>query len=154
MLESVFDVADFFISKSKPKSDWAITHLKLQKLVYYAQAWHLALYNEKLIDAKFEAWVHGPVCPELYREYCHYGIDEIFILNKSVPKNLNDKTEKFLNAIWKVYGDKSGRYLETLTHDERPWKDARIGLSKDTKSNRVISESAMAEYYSSLKGSA
>lgn len=55
----------------------SMTHKKLQKLCYYVQALHLAIYGEPLIDTYFEAWVHGPVAPELYNEYKSHGMTPI-----------------------------------------------------------------------------
>ena len=57
---SVFDIANWFLSRQE------MTHKKLQKLCYYAQAWSYALYNRPIINAEFQDWVHGPVCPQLY----------------------------------------------------------------------------------------
>lgn len=54
---SIFDIADTFLSIEP------MTHKKLQKLCYYAQAWHCALENEPICSASFQAWIHGPVCP-------------------------------------------------------------------------------------------
>src|SRR3712207_9388330 len=60
---SIFDVADWFLSKEK------MTPKKLQKLSYYFEAWCHALFGRTLVnDTQFEAWVHGPVSPELYRD--------------------------------------------------------------------------------------
>ncbi|MDT2255436.1 DUF4065 domain-containing protein [Paenibacillus larvae] len=50
---------------------------KLQKLCYYAYSFYLAIYEKKLFDDNFEAWVHGPVNPQLYTEYREYGWQEI-----------------------------------------------------------------------------
>ena len=67
---SVFSVADFFLARA------SMSPKKLQKLVYYAYAWTLALLNETIDDLHFrlfhnkiEAWVHGPVVPDLYQQY-------------------------------------------------------------------------------------
>lgn len=68
----VYIVAKYFLSKSR------MTHKKLQKLCYYAQAWHCAFYkNKPLFENRIEAWVHGPVSPELYYRYYNYGWNEI-----------------------------------------------------------------------------
>lgn len=65
------DIADYFIAVSNSTHD-LITNLRLQKLVYYAQAWHLAIYQEPLFSEDFQAWVHGPVIPQLYTQYKEY----------------------------------------------------------------------------------
>ena len=71
-MATVFDVAEWFLSKE------AMTPKKVQKLCYYYKAWGLALYDTDFLpDAVFQAWVHGPVCPELYRRYKEYGWNDI-----------------------------------------------------------------------------
>ena len=99
---SVFDVASWFLSKEK------MTHKKLQKLCYYAQAWSYAICPEPISDAKFEAWVHGPVCHELYNKYKSYGFD--YIPQKELETNVfNSDEESFLE----VSGKHTEIYLRT-----------------------------------------
>ena len=102
---TIFDIANFFRSKE------SMTHKKLQKLVYYAYAWYIALYNEKssnivnklCLDTKFEAWVHGPVSRILYNKYSNsYGIIDKF--NGSVNKNITGELKSFLENIYSVFG--------------------------------------------------
>ncbi|WP_132946348.1 type II toxin-antitoxin system antitoxin SocA domain-containing protein [Tumebacillus sp. BK434] len=146
---SALRVARYLLTKSSPGTDRAITHLKLQKLVYYAQAWHLVLREGRpLFHEEIEAWVHGPVCPVLYYEYRKYGYSEIPQERDIVFLPL-DQIE-IIDAIWEVYGSYSGRYLEQLTHQELPWKEAREALQENEPSNKVISHKSMAEYYSKL----
>ena len=54
-MTSIFEVARFFLTKE------SMTHLKLQKLCYYAQAWYLTIYGQRLFNEEFQAWLHGPV---------------------------------------------------------------------------------------------
>jgi len=126
-----------------------ITNLKLQKLVYYAQAWHLAIHDEPLMSAKFEAWVHGPVQPALYRSVksmCDQGWIPIPLAIDRKPRVVEDK-EKHLMEVYKVYGGFSAYDLERMTHQEMPWIKARKGLPPDAPSNNVIAESDMKQYY-------
>lgn len=145
---SVFDVARYFLTKSKPGTEYAITHLKLQKIVYYAQAWHIALKNKPLFKERIEAWIHGPVCPELYDYYKEYGFEEIDpVSSKSV--SINDKdTKEVLDFVWELYGNRSGKFLEQLTHQEDPWLNARGTLGEYIRSNNEISHESMYEYFS------
>lgn len=148
---TVFDVADFFRSKGK------MTHKKLQKLVYYAYAWYIALYNEdvdnitnKLFEGgHFEAWVHGPVCPELYRKYSdNYGVVEKY--NGLLNQNISGELKKFLEMIYKTFGKYTGDDLESMSHQEAPWKNARGNLLPAEASNNFISKKDMFIYYNSL----
>ena len=142
---SVFDVARYFLNKDIPNSERAITHLKLQKLAYYAQAWHLALLGDTLFDETIEAWVHGPVCPMLYYKYREYGFNEIPHNEETVY--IPEKSRKVIDAVWEVYGGFDGRYLEHLTHKEEPWKFARGDLDDFDQSNNIIHTDSMLKYY-------
>jgi uncharacterized phage-associated protein len=65
------DIADYFVWLANDTGSF-VSNLQLQKLVYYAQAWHLALYDRPLFEDDFQAWVHGPVIPELFDKYKHW----------------------------------------------------------------------------------
>ena len=148
---TVFDVANFFRSKE------SMTHKKLQKLVYYAYAWYIALYNDTVenitnklcVDTVFEAWVHGPVCRKLYDVYSNnYGQVDKYKneLNELIVGDL----KKFLEEIYKVFGKYSGDELEMMSHNEYPWQNARNTLSRSEPSNNIISEVDMFVYYNNL----
>ncbi|EJR73255.1 Panacea domain-containing protein [Bacillus cereus] len=148
---TAFDVANYFLSKSKPNTEYSITHLKLQKLVYYAQGWHMALNKGKaLFDNEIRAWVHGPVCPDLYTKYRDYQYFEI--PPTEVPKViLNDESAKeTVDLVWKVYGEYDGKFLEELTHQEAPWIKARKGLQANENSNVLISTKTMRKYFEKM----
>lgn len=65
------EVANFFVSRFQQAGD-PLTNMKLQKLLYYAQGWHLALKGDALFDERIEAWPHGPVVPPVYGTFKHY----------------------------------------------------------------------------------
>lgn len=144
-------VADFFINKSDSESGDVITHLRLQKLVYYAQAWHLALKGEPLITDEFQAWAHGPVCPTLWHVFKEYGWDAIpqHAITTEIH-SIPTKAKKILEEVWRVYGQFSAKRLEELTHSEDPWRDARGNLPECASCNKKISQAAMKSYYRSL----
>jgi uncharacterized phage-associated protein len=137
---TVFDISDVFLNMEE------MTNKKLQKLCYYSQAWHLAFYKKSLVKNKFEAWVHGPVCPELYDKYKVYGWDNIPRVF-AVPENIDGDIYEFLEQIFETYGKFSGDQLETLTHSELPWKQAREELEEWEPSHNIISEEIMLSYY-------
>lgn len=140
---TVFDVADFFLSKE------SMTPKKLQKLTYYAEAWHQALLDKPLIhDESFQAWVHGPVAPSLYHKYKKYGWTPI--PTKECTLDFNKESLSILESVWETYGNQDGNSLEALTHAEAPWINARIGLEPDENSNVVISSEDMKKYYKSI----
>ncbi|MEK3992773.1 MULTISPECIES: Panacea domain-containing protein [Robertmurraya] len=119
------DVANYFISLSVPSTPLAITPLKLQKLVYYAQGWYMAFKGEPLFHEDIKAWDHGPVVPELYFDYRHLGYLTIHhkpFENKVNGKRIFTKPQlDILDAVWEAYGEYDGKYLEELTHQEDPW---------------------------------
>lgn len=137
---TIFDVAKTFLTLE------SMTHKKLQKLCYYAQAWHLALYKMPLIDCKFQAWIHGPVCPELYQLYKNNGWNDI-PKETNVPTSINTHQYEFIQEVYNSYGEYSGYDLEVLTHMEEPWKISRQGLDDLTPSVNEIDEKIMQKYY-------
>lgn len=144
MKESIFEVAKFFLSIE------SMNHKKLQKLCYYAQAWHLGIYKVGLMNTYFEAWVHGPVSPELYERYRDWG--GLRITGTQSVANLRKETKDFLEKIYTLYGRYSADALEEFTHNESPWQDARKGLGADVPCKNIISEESMQKYYSKLIG--
>jgi len=141
---SAHDVAAYILKKHAPMSA-----MKLQKLVYYSQAWSLVWDDRPLFKEKIEAWANGPVVRELYEE--HRGQFNIARWPKGAAGNLDKDGAETVDAVLRYYGDKSAQWLSDLTHSEAPWKDAREGLSDGVRGDREITLDAMAEYYSSLK---
>lgn len=142
---SAMDIAGWFLSRVDRAAGDTITHLKLQKLVYYAQAWYLANYAKPLVKEDFEAWSHGPVCPELWHKYKNHGWDAL-----PAPKpspDIKKSVDRFLHLLWDVYGDSSAKALERLTHSEDPWKEARGSLPLEAKCSEIISLERMRDYY-------
>lgn len=142
------EVADFFLAFADDKGE-TISNLKLQKLVYYAQAWFVANYEKPLFKGEFQAWVHGPVLPELYRTYKERGSSPIPTSREleEVEKALDPAILEYLKEVARVYMPSGAYELELMTHQEAPWIDAREGLEPDEKGENVISLEAMKEYY-------
>ncbi len=126
-----------------------MTNLKLQKLVYYAQAWHLAKFNDPLFKDPIEAWTHGPVIRKLYNHLKKAGNEAItpIQIGGSI-ENIPQVTQKFLDIIWEKYGKYEAWFLRKLTHNESPWKRARKGCKEDEPSNNILDNDFMARYYS------
>ena len=143
-MESVQAVADCLIRESHEVGD-PITNLKLQKLVYYAQAWYAALNGEPLFAERIEAWVHGPVCPAVYHRFSGYRWNPIAadVAMPMLPSAVCDH----LREVMAVYGSMTAVELERLTHQEDPWLLTRGDLASDVPSDREIPVGLMAEYY-------
>ena len=108
--------------------------LKLHKLLYYVQAWHLAFFGRPLFASSFQAWVHGPVSRPIYDRfkdnksmYSRVLTDDIkpsFDLD-SMPK----AARRHVDTVLESYAEYTDTQLEELTHREKPWKDARKGYA-------------------------
>jgi len=143
---SVLDVAAYIISK-QPKSH-PLTAWKLQKLVYYAQAWSLVWNEEPLFKEPIFAWANGPVVKELYKQ--HKGQFSVPKIAHGHPDYLSVKQKDAVNRVLNAYGDKTAQWLSDLTHTEQPWIEARSGLEPSERGEVVISLAIMHEYYSSI----
>lgn len=140
-------IADYLICECRERGE-LLTNLKLQKLLYYAQAWHLALKGTELFAEDFQAWVHGPVLLTQYHRFKDYKWQPI---QADIDKpELDGDLSQFLNEIIDVFGSESAVALEIMTHREKPWIEARGALSPHEPCNNYISKHAMAEYYKSL----
>ena len=143
------DIARWIVAGVDRDAGDSITPLKLQKLLYYAQAWALVFLGRPLFADDFEAWAHGPVVEAVYQEYRRYGWDSIPFPDSGAPV-LDAETAEHIETILGVYGDSSAKHLEQLTHLEAPWRNARGSLAPAARSNSMISKNLMKEYYTSL----
>lgn len=139
----VFDVAAYILEKKG-----TLSTMKLQKLVYYTQAWSLVWDEKPLFQEDVEAWANGPVVRDLF--YYHRGRYEIDTVEIGNPRLLDQEQRETVDAVLDYYGDKTAQWLIELTHREAPWIQAREGLPPLERGNRVIPLDAMAFYYSSL----
>nr|VFK10583.1 MAG: Uncharacterized phage-associated protein [Candidatus Kentron sp. LPFa]VFK27150.1 MAG: Uncharacterized phage-associated protein [Candidatus Kentron sp. LPFa] len=115
------DVAEYFLAMADDDSD--ISNMKLQKLVYYAQAFHLAMFDKPLFDEEIEAWTHGPVCPTIYHEYKRFGRNPIeYEHNRSFNLFSKEQTD-LLDEVNDVFGRFSAGTLRNMTHEDAPWKE-------------------------------
>ena len=140
---SALDVASYILERCGP-----MTAMKLQKLVYYSQAWSLVWDEQPMFSDRIEAWASGPVIPNLYN--AHRGEFIVTQIAAGNPKNLNQKQKETIQIVLKFYGEKPAQWLSDLTHNEKPWQEAREGLNPTERSNHEISLASMEEYYSSL----
>jgi len=143
-------VADFFLSVAKEHGDF-LSHLKLQKIVYYADAWYLVNNEEPLINEDFEAWVHGPVVRSLYNRFKEYRWKPI--TEDVESPQLSDKEREHLIEIYDVFGSYRAFELEQMTHDEDPWLEARGGIAPDQPCENVINKETMRSFYTSVSDS-
>ena len=141
---SVFDVAKYILERKG-----SMSAMKLQKLVYYSQAWSLVWDDRPIFENRLEAWANGPVSPDLYQ--AHKG--SFLVTAESMAGdsgNLDKVATETIDVVLAFYGDKSAQWLSDLTHSENPWILARGGLGAGVRSEEEITHVSMAEYYASL----
>ena len=122
-----------------------LTLAKLQKLLYFAQARHLAMYGEPLFAGRFEAWAHGPVLRSVYKRFGHFGWKNI---DEFIPRpELDVHTEQFLKNLMDELGALDARQLESMTRRDEAWLAAREGAPEcvDGRWEGLISEDLMRD---------
>jgi len=144
-MATAHDVASYILDQAG-----TMTAMKLQKLVYYCQAWSLVWDDRPIFRSRIEAWANGPVVPALYKK--HRGKFKVEGLPDGDSTRLSATERETVDAVLGFYGSRSSHWLSDLTHREAPWRDARAGLAPGERGSTEISHAAMAEYYGSLSG--
>ncbi len=117
-----------------------ITNLKLQKLLYYQQGYHLAQFDKPLFDENVEAWMYGPVVPVAYDYFQQYGAQSLPVEKDVII--LPDEEESLFYQVYDAYREFSAIGLMNMTHREKPWTEA-VPHNRGT----VISLDAMKSYF-------
>jgi uncharacterized phage-associated protein len=144
-MPAVVDVAKYIAERAGP-----LSAMKLQKLMYYVQAWSLVWEESPLFDEDFQAWANGPVLPILYaRHRGMFSVDASLFPEGNIEA-LSDAERENVNKVLGFYADKTAQWLSNLTHQETPWLDARGDTPIGGASNAIITKAAMHEYYSSI----
>jgi len=134
-------VADYLLSLTDPEEGDIISHLQLQKLLYYAQGFYLAIYDQPLFIEEILAWEHGPVVKTVYDKFKGFRASAL-----PVPENIDfsvysEDEKNLINEVYTVYGQFSAWRLRQMTHDETPWNR--------TPRNQIISHDIMKDYFKS-----
>lgn len=133
-----------------------MSHLKLQKILFYTQAFHLAYFNTEIIEDDFEAWVHGPVSRKIFHELkdksliyaeLSFSLYEEIKPSISIVDRLTQDQMELVNDVIDEYKLLSGGQLESMTHSEQPWIDARKGCAPCDKCSNVILKNDMKIFY-------
>ncbi len=139
---SAQDIADYFLSNIDEESGDNVSNLKLQKLLYYAQGFHLALFGKPLFEEAILAWQHGPVVPEIYHRFKHYAANALPPPEKFDRSKYAPAISELLDEILSVYGQYSALKLRSMTHEEPPWSQTAI--------NHRIPDHAMRDFFKTL----
>lgn len=143
------DAARYLIRLATPSEDEnadCLCHMRLQKLLYYVQGWHLAAVGVPLFPERIEAWRYGPVVKSLYPTFKEFRL-AIPSTEGEVADTLTIKDRAFIASIWDIYKVYSATALRDMTHRETPWVVARGNLPPEAASETEITTSDMREFF-------
>lgn len=152
------DVAHYLmhLAAAEVEPDY-LTHLRLQKLLYYVQGWSLAMRGRPLFPERIEAWAHGPVVRDLYPHFAAHGPYPIIADSISTafrpeddPQELDEEEKALIRDVWEVYKSYSATHLRKMTHAETPWREARGDLGPADRCHNAITLDAMRRYFDRL----
>jgi uncharacterized phage-associated protein len=151
-MRNINQICDYIISRLKSDENVPLSNIKLQKLLYYVQAWHIAIKETPLFDGKFEAWVHGPVNRDIYArfntsKYLYSEITYDDIIDKNVSNKLTEDEINHVNLVLDSYAKFSGIQLEEMSHNEIPWIEAREGYQPNERCTIEINESTLGDFF-------
>ena len=139
---SAKQIAEYFLAKVDEDEGDLISNLKLQKLCYYAQGIGICARGKPMFQEEIRAWLHGPVVPDLYREYRNNGANAIPAINDLDLDVYAAADRMILDDVFDFYGQYSASRLRQMTHDEAPWKDAYV-----EDGNALITLDALSTYF-------
>lgn len=129
MAYNVLDIANKLLwnAESSSGGEELMTNMKLQKMLYYQQGFHLAYFGTPLFEEDIEAWMYGPVVPTVYDHFKEFGRKGIAPDKESKFTFKDKKEEALFNEVCKIYGNYSAVGLMNMTHSESPWKSTTTG---------------------------
>ena len=143
------DIAKWFINRADREAGDDMTHLKLQKLIYFAQAWHLANTGDALFQEDMQAWTHGPVVPSVWHAYKQFQWDSI---PTGDDPDVDHRVAQYLELIYKNYGKYSAKELERITHRDDPWIETRGDIPLEAACSNPIGKRLMRDFYAARIG--
>jgi uncharacterized phage-associated protein len=142
-------VAEWIVRHSIEDVGAPVDPMSLEKLLYYAQSFYLALYRRLLFADEIRAWRLGPVVRTVYDQYAEFHSDPIILPEGTWPE-LGEPIEEHLRQIVSFFGGYTALKLSDATHSEAPWLDARKGLGRRDKSDVIIPVQKIKQYYCQL----
>ena len=134
-----FKTAEYFLRLQTGDAGDSISNMKLQKLLYYAQGFALAILGKPLFEDDFEKWAYGPVLPVVYNKYKAFGSEAIPRPEGASLQDYTDDERKLLDEVYYTFGQYSAWALSEMSHATAPWRDAELG--------RIISKDSMKTYF-------
>lgn len=120
-------VAEYILTLANPDEGDLVSHLKLQKLLYYCQGFHLALHGKPLFTEAIQHWEHGPVVEAIYHSYKQFGSEALKPDPNADLSSLSQAQKETIDEVYDVYGQFSAWKLRQMTHAEEPWKSTSQG---------------------------
>ena len=129
-----------------------LTHLRLQKLLYYVQGWSLALRGTPMFPDRIEAWANGPVVPTLFQGSKAHGANPVELAGELPDLDMTDEERTFVAEVWDEYKPFAALKLREMTHNEKPWVDAHQGYGPADLCRAEIAPAVMHDFFAQLAG--
>jgi uncharacterized phage-associated protein len=161
-------VANLFLEFAE-RDHRPISPLKVQKLVYFAHAWHLANFKTPLLNEPIEAWQYGPVIKSLYHDLKEFGRDDIpagarvtrshiddqWKVYVTTPTIDDDRAKQLIESVWNVYRVYTAVQLANLTHEPgSPWWQIQKMFPERMPHGMEISDASIGEYFARFAAAA
>lgn len=127
MAYNAIDIAKKIVCRTDVEHGDSMTNLKLQKLLYYMQGFHLAFFGTPFFEDSIEAWTYGPVVPVVFQEFKKYKKRDINPENYKDSLVLTTDEQQMFDMVYLEYNKFSAVALMNMTHTEGPWKGHDIG---------------------------
>jgi len=152
------DVANYLIDLAASEEEpQFLTHLQLQKLLYYVQGWSLAMRDTPMFSERIEAWAHGPLVRDVYPRLAAYGYMPITSNVATTedefeycPQSPEPEECELIRSVWEGYRGFSASHLWSMTHSERPWVDARGDAAPADRCENEITIEALRTFFGKL----
>ena len=131
-------IAEYILYKAG-KEDELISNMKLQKLLYYCQGFHLAIIGDDLFEEEIVNWMHGPVVVEVYDKFKGNGANAIDPVHDFNESEIPQESKELIDEVYSIYGQFSASALRNMTHNEPPWKS--------TENFEIISRGLLKEFF-------
>jgi uncharacterized phage-associated protein len=140
IMANLTDVAQCFLYLDDSNDGDGVSNLKLQKLAYYAQGFHSAIFDSPLFSEEISAWTHGPVIETLYHQYKCHGSNHIPVEQAFDKDSLTKDEFELIEEVFEVFGQYSAWKLRNMTHEEAPW------LEHEAEAG-IIPKQSITEYF-------
>ena len=149
-IASAIDVANWFINQFDKESGDVITHLKVQKLLYFSEAWCQLLLDRELFSENMEAWAHGPVVREIFEAFKDSDWEPLNVGGELV--DFDEDVTDVLEQVLETYGGMSAKTLEYMTCQAQPWKEVRGSVAPEARCTDIIRKESIKEYFKNKYG--